>query len=551
MISPHKGPSRRRFLRQGVAAFFLLGPARPLRAGPVPRLEKGVPYHWNALVDRARVLASVPFASQAAAPPIHQWIERLHAHHPGGIHMIEQAFLGAANDAPFRVEGLYPDNRQRKATALYLVDEGKAHQWIFRGNQFDYGDAAVATNAPQNLFYGGMALWLPGDKAPFAIFDGKGMFSVAVVPGEFNARSAIVEINPTLPNARDTLRTRAIYIHKPLQRWAPLVVDVLLDSAELTGAVRMSIVRDPDGKTRVHHDQSWFVRDALTQLGLAPQFVRPVSSLACTTSMAMAQRLQRAMQPRPINSGVCLVDDKHQQIWRPLSIAKQSTLTVFDTRKPLGFGVLRRIADSANSPLFSPARRETFCWTVPQGTWPDGHLQLIEAPESDDSYRSSHPSRPFRASAAPAAHAHLVWVPTTEVMNTAGTALNVRYRQDWMLDVESELTSKLQVCDSRFECHGDGRSRQLRVTVFFSGGMLARRGSEDEPDNGLQARVHAGRGDMTDPEIRMLRSDGDLVARLSFNVLTTGPEPVGLRAQLTQAGSTVSEIWLFTYLPSV
>jgi len=536
---------RRTFLRRTLTAGLLAGfdgfAEAALPATPIPRLDKGVPFHWDQLISRARTLASAPFQAESNATVINRWIDSLHAVHPKGIHMIPQAFLGTRNSAPFLIEGLYPDNQQRKAVSVFLVENGEARQWIFRGNQFDYGDAAVAANAPQNLFYGGIAIWLPGAKAPFLRFDGIGQYAAAVIPGQFDTEAAFVDINPAVRPTRgenkQTLRTRAIYLHVPSDRWSPLEMSLLIDSVQLSGAIHLRWVRLPDGSLRSDHHHIWFIRDRLAQLGLAPQH----TPIPREEGLLRCNRLYMPTTKRAAARAVCMLDERRQQIWRPLANQGRTTLTVFDTRMPVGYGLLHRFNPAAtDSRPLSPENMQTQCWTVPGPGWPRGNLELIEA-DTTPTHNSG---------TATARRATLAWVPERARASLAQQQrpLAISFRQIWSLEPDRFLTTMLQVTDSRMRCDGNQRDYQLLVEIDFMGGLFSR-----DPDAiKIQPQVHSTRGTLDGTQLDLGRADnGEAITTLRFTLTANGPEPIGLRAGLRHDKHNISEIWLFTYLPGL
>lgn len=544
---------RRAFLRQTVGAALLTEAGRQAQASrfnPLPRLDKPVPFHWDQLISRAKTLASADYQVESNATVINRWIDSLHAVHPQGIHMIPSAYLGSRDQAPFLIEGLYPDNQTRKSVAIFLVENGQARQWIFRGNQFAYGNAAVATNAPQNLFYGGAAVWLPGEKAPFLRLDGIGQYAAAVIPGQFDTNAGIVHINPAVRNAlsgNDSLRTRAIYLHLPKDRWSPIEVSLLVDSIPLSGAIHMRWQRAPDGSLTAEHHHIWFIRDPLVQIGLAPQHAAiPVSeSLGCV-------RMLTPSIEQKATYAACLLDEDRQQIWRPLGANRQSTLTVFDTRMPVGFGLLHRFnRAAADTEPFSPSNRHTQCWTVPGFGWPKGNLELIETDGSQPKRHKTagHGNLDTRQDTGTKRKGFLCWVPELPRQSpNEQRPLAVSFHQHWRLDMGQYLTVLLQTMDSRMRCSGNQREYQLEIEIDFGEGRLSR----DPAAIRIEPRIHASRGQVGDTDIVIKGAQNGLsIVRLRFQLTANGPEPIALRAQLQHDKANISEIWLFTYLPGL
>ncbi len=549
---PGTNHRRRHFLRQAAGLGVLASTASPLLGAapsglsPIPRLDKPFEYHWDQLISRARTLASAPFQPESNATVITQWIDSLHAVHPQGIRMIPQAFLGKQNQAPFQIEGLYPDNHQRKSVAVYLVEDGRARQWIFRGNQFRYGDAAVATNAPQNLFYGGIAVWLPGDDSPFLRFDGVGQYQAASIPGQFDILAQVVEVNPALSrpgrqHGGSALRTRAIFLNVPKDRWSPLEVDLLIDSPKLSGAIHMQWTRDPDGQLHVRQQQVWFARDPLIQLGLAPQ------SLTVPTAQGLGCRPEGLRALPSASWGVRLLDDRNQGLWRPVASGSQTTLTVFETEQPKGgFGLqYRPNPEYPESEPFAPANMHTQCWTVPGPGWPGGNLELIESRSAESkSVRSSTVAKQRSAS--------LCWAVNTPVdARQQQRPVALTFEQHWALNHNQRaLTDKLHVVTSELDCTGSQRAFRVQVVIDFTGGIYCR----DLGAFDLASKIHTSRGTVGGESLQLLPSqapDGEAIAQLRFYVEASGPEPLALRAQILQGKETASEIWLFTYLPGI
>jgi glucans biosynthesis protein len=205
------------------------------------------------------------------------------------------------------------------------------------------------------------------------------------------------------------------------------------------------------------------------------------------------------------------------------------TNSFFD-HNPQGFGLLQRdraFHNYEDDGVFYDRRPSL--WVEPQGDWGEGAVQLVEIPTDDE------------------IHDNIVayWVPKEPVK--AGSEWSFKYRLHWLADEPYPPTEVGRVRHTRLGIGGvPGQPRPKGVRKFvidFEGGPLDALEKLDE----VEPVISTSRGKIDNDYA--LQIVGTKSWRAFFDLDAEGAEPVDLRCFLRLDDRTLTETWLFQYLP--
>jgi glucans biosynthesis protein len=228
--------------------------------------------------------------------------------------------------------------------------------------------------------------------------------------------------------------------------------------------------------------------------------------------------------------GLAIWTGAGERIWRPLNNPPTVQTSSFEDSDPKGFGLLQR--DRAfyhyeDDGVFYDRRPSV--WVEPQGGWGRGAVQLVEIPTDDE------------------IHDNIVayWVPATPV--TAGSRWSFAYRLHWLADEPYPPTAVARVRHTRLGRGGiPGQPRPAGARKFvidFEGGPL----EELKKLDPVKPVVNASRGRIDNAYA--LQIVGTRNWRAFFDLYAEGPELVDLRCFLRLGERTLTETWLYQYIP--
>jgi glucans biosynthesis protein len=230
------------------------------------------------------------------------------------------------------------------------------------------------------------------------------------------------------------------------------------------------------------------------------------------------------------SDGLAMWTGAGERLWRPLNNPEITRTSTFTDNNPKGFGLLQRDRDFAeyqDDGAFYEKRPGV--WIEPVGDWGKGEVQLLEIPTDDEIYDNI------------AAY----WKPSEPI--TAGSTHTYEYKLHWVAE-EPYPPQVGRVVATRLGQGGTpGQERPDNVKKFivdFEGGPLAKLEQRFDVD----AVVDASRGTVDNPfAIKVVGTDR---FRAIFDLEIEGDEPVDLRLYLSLNGETLTETWLYQYLPA-
>jgi glucans biosynthesis protein len=229
------------------------------------------------------------------------------------------------------------------------------------------------------------------------------------------------------------------------------------------------------------------------------------------------------------SDGLALWTGGGERIWRPLNDPPQVQTSVFVDQNPKGFGLLQRDRSFDNyldDGVFYERRPSV--WVEPLGDWGEGSVQLVEIPTDDE------------------IHDNIVayWVPKAPV--EAGSDWAFKYRLHWLKD-EPYPSSLARVISTRLGRGGiPGQPRpkdKKKIVIDFVGGPL-----EELKKNDPVKLVVSSSGGIIDGEY-VLQVVGTTGWRAFLDIAAEGNAPIDIRAYLRLEDKTLTETWLYQFIP--
>ena len=156
-------------------------------------------------------------------------------------------------------------------------------------------------------------------------------------------------------------------------------------------------------------------------------------------------------------------------------------------------------------------------------------MQLVEIPTDDE------------------IHDNIVvyWVSETPVKR--GDEIPLSYRLTWAKDEPhpAEVSAVTATRIGRGGIAGQPRPKGVvKFAVDFDGGLA---GALDRETEGVEAVVTASRGELSNIDCYSVKVG--TAWRMTFDITASGLDPVDLRAYLKRGDQTLTETWLYQFLP--
>ena len=412
---------------------------------------------------------------------------------------------------------------------IWLVDGGMARRLKADGNLFSIGPLIKDADPAAPYGFSGFRVHGPINRPDYfdeyVVFQGASYFR-AVGRGHLYGLSARgLAVNTARPGGEEFPLFRAFWVEKPAPGERAITVHALLDSESVTGAYRFKA--EPGEATVIDVEATIFPRRPLKHVGLGP-----------LTSMYLHgpghHRIDDDFRPAVHDSdGLAILNGNNECIWRPLTNPRTLQTSAFLDKNVKGFGLCQR-ARSFHSFEDLEARYEKrpTVWIEPKGTWGAGYVELIEIPTGEE------------------IHDNIVayWVPKAPVKT--GDELRYAYKLYWGNDEPNPPVNIGRVVATYTGAGGvPGARRQedlikRKFVIDFVGGPLA--AMEQRFDVTPVISHSHGRVD----NAYVIKVVGTDRWRALFDLATEGDQPVDLRCYLRLGDETLSETWLYQWIPT-
>ncbi|TDR85411.1 glucan biosynthesis protein [Enterovirga rhinocerotis] len=502
-------------LGAGAVAFGLPGPAHAQAntLGELIRtsLGEGQSFSWAALTDLARTISKRPFA----APPtdLPEPFANLNYERYVAIRSLPGGRIWEGENRGFVAEPLPRGFVFTTRVGLFTVEDGQVRRVAFDKSRFDFGELPVKSDTADPGF-SGFRLLSTSSETPweFALVQGATFFRAAGRGQPFGIIARALTLKPGEPKGEEFPAFRAFWLERPAAGTNALVVNGLIDSESVTGAVRMTM--RPGDTTLVDVETTLFPRVNLDHVGLG----------GSGASFLFGPNVRGTMDDiRPgayEAAGLSILNGQGEWVWRPLNNPDTLQISAFLDDNPRGFGLLQRDRDFAafQDDVLRYERRPSL-WIEPIGEWGPGAVQLIEIPSDSEINKNIL----------------AYWRPKAPL--PAGQEASFAYRQFWTWTPPAR-PNLAQVVATR---SGRAAARRRRFAVEFQGDGLAEVPPDLKPVLSSQpGAIHNVRV-WTYPERKAVR----VTFELDFGTDTA----CEMRLLLQSGTQPVSETWLYRWTP--
>ncbi len=515
--------SRRQFAQFAAA----LGAASGFGVPPVlaanTELEFGEQraFDFDVLIRKARDLAAGPYAAPAIRHS--EILERIDYDAFQKIRYRRELGLGEGEDVNFPAQLFHLGRYFKASVRIHWLERGEAREVLYRRNYFTFGKSGLKTSLPDDLGFSGFRLQ-DGHQAntDWMAFLGGSYFRSSGELNQYGLSARGIAIDTALQTPEEFPRFTEFWLQPGTAASDRFTVFALLDGPSVTGAVRM----DCSKAGRVQQDIAarFFVRNDIKRMGVAP-----------LTSMFWYGEHNRhqAADWRPEihdSDGLALWTGAGERIWRPLNNPSEVRTNSFFDKSPRGFGLLQRdraFHNYEDDGVFYDRRPSV--WVEPLEDWGEGAVQLVEIPTDDE------------------IHDNIVayWVPKKPAR--AGSEWSFTYRLFWNAEEPYPSSSAARAIHTRLGNGGvPGQPRPDGVRKFvidFAGSALDGLAKKDD----VKPVIDASAGTISNAYA--LQVVGTTTWRAFFDLDVDGSNPVDLRCFLTLDGRSLTETWLYQYLP--
>jgi glucans biosynthesis protein len=479
------------------------------------------PFDFERLSETARKLAMKPYDE---GPIRYQELLNsidFEAHQR--IRFRSERSIWGDGSKPYPIQFFHLGRYFKRPVSIYLLEGGQAREVIYSADYFNFGDPTLAEKLPADLGFAGFRVMDKQGKPDWLSFLGSNYFRSAGELNQYGLSTRGIAINTGLMDREEFPRFTSFWIEETNKASEAIVIYALLNGPSIAGAYRIESTKG-QGVTMTIRAQL-FPRTDIERMGIAP-----------LTSMFWFDTHNRhvAIDWRPEihdSDGLAMWSGTGERIWRPLNNPPTVQTNTFSDKDPRGFGLFQRdrnFESYEDDSVFY--NRRPSVWVEPRGSWGEGGVQLIEIPTDDEIYDNIV----------------AYWLPNKPV--TAGSEWSYEYRLYWLADEPSGLPKFGRVIATRIGVGGiPGQiprpKGRRKFVIDFAGGLLEGLKQKDK----VQAKVTVSRGTIEDEYT--IQVVGTNKWRAFFDLDVDGDEPVDLRCFLQLGDQTLTETWLYQYLP--
>ncbi len=520
---------KRAFLRTlgilGAAAAIGARPGMTIAASPTnfPTLAPTGGFNYAWLKGEASRLARMPYHVHGSHLPPD--VAALDWDQYQAIRFDPGHALWADEKMRFRAQLFHLGLFFKRPVRIFEVHDGRAHEIAYDPALFDYGASGLdGGKQPRDLGFAGFRLHVAPDfRYDVAAFLGASYFRAVGSEGQYGLSARGLAVDTALPRPEEFPDFTDFYLQRPDPQSATLVVYALLDSPSVAGAYRFAVT--PGDVLLMDMDAALYPRQPIERLGIAP----------CTSMFQMGEndrRMANDWRPEIHDSdGLAMHTGAGEWIWRPLRNPAALSFNSFADDNPRGFGLLQRDRNFdhyQDDGVFYEKRPSL--WVEPKGDWGKGAVQLVEIPTQDETFDNIvafwNPARPVQP----------------------GGELLYGYRLYW--GGVPPARPPLAACVATRTGIGGviGRKREYysqRFALDFAGGPLAQL---DMQKTKLEPVITSSGGRIEITSARPLAAINGV--RVMFDVVPPpNTDPITLRAYLRSGAQTLSETWLYEWIP--
>lgn len=423
----------------------------------------------------------------------------------------------------------------KRRIRMFSVDPSsrEAREVHFRPELFNYNDAHVDVkqlDGKTDLGFAGFRAFKKPELARRDIvsFLGASYFRAVDDTYQYGLSARGVAID-TFSDHEEFPDFTAFWFETPKPQDTSFVVYALLDGASITGAYKFTIDCQ---KTQVvmSIENQLYARKDIQQLGIAPM----TSMFSCGTN---DRQMCNTYHPQIHDSDrLAMWTGKGEWIARPLNNPQRLTFNSFSDENPRGFGLLQLDHDFNDyQDVIGWYDKRPSLWVEPQGKWGKGAIELMEIPTTGETLDNIV----------------CFWQPEQAVK--AGSELSFGYKLYWssLPPVESSLA---RVGATRVGMGGfpEGWAPGehfpdvwcRRFAIDFVGGDL-----KAAAPKGIEPVITVSSGTFKQVEILYVEPLNAYRILFDWYPNSDSTDPVNMRLFLRTKGETLSETWMYQYMP--
>jgi glucans biosynthesis protein len=505
---------RRTFVLAGSALAALFSNSGPILAAAAGSAEGAVAFDPGALRQMARDLAQKPF--QAPDGKLPDPLAHLTYDQYRDIRFDPQRALWRDQGLLFTVQLFHRGFLYTNRVDLYEVVDGRAQPIRYSPDLFNFG---VNARPEGDLGFAGFRIHTPLNRADYfdevAAFIGASYFR-AVGKGEgYGISGRGLAIRTAEPTGEEFPVFKAFWIERPHPGVNSIVVNALLDSPSVAGALRFTI--RPGEETIFDVEATFYPRVDIVEAGIAP--------LTSMFEFDAANRFD-IDDYRPAvhdSDGLLMWTGSNEQLWRPLNNPHDLQLSTFTDVNPRGFGLMQRKRSFATyDDLEAHYERRPSLWVEPIGDGGEGAVRLVEIPAGEE------------------INDNIVafWRPTQPLK--AKGEYGFTYRLHWSAGTPPG-DGIAQIIDTRSGTAGKDKNRLFVLEAV--GDKLKQLPADAKPE--LEA--NADQGKLLNSVLAPNPETGGW--RISFELAPEGAKVVELRARIKLGDAPLTETWIYRWTP--
>ena len=487
------------------------------------RFGPAQPFDFEWLRSQARELAARPYQEPVIRHP--DILETIDYDAYQQIRFRPERALWEDGGAPFPVQFFHLGRFFKAPVRLYEVADGSAREILYAPDYFTFGKTGLREQLPDDLGFAGFRVMDGGGlKTDWLAYQGAAYFRTSGALDQYGLSARGLAIDTAMPWPEEFPRFTSFWLERTPEDSAHILIYALMDSPSVAGAYRFDWAKH-DGVGRRHPGRALLPQAHRAHgRGAADQHV-----LVRREQPAPGDRLA-AGDPRQRRAG-----DVDRRRRAHLAAAQQPA----DGADQLVRGrATPRASACCSATAPSTTTRTTACSTIAgrasgssrSSGWGRGAVQLVEIPTDDE------------------IHDNIVayWVPATPV--EAGS--------QWSLRLSAALARRRALSADRGRPRAPHPRRARRhprasrgpegarkFVIDFEGGPLADLKKLDQ----VEPVIDASRGRIDNAYA--LQIVGTRNWRAFFDLYVDGRSPVDLRCFLRLGERTLTETWLYQYIP--
>ena len=398
---------------------------------------------------------------------------------------------------------------------LYEVVDGTAQPIRYSPDLFTFG--ANPRPPDDDLGFAGFRVHTPLNRPDYfdevAAFLGASYFRAAGKGQGYGLSARGLAIGTADAAGEEFPVFKTFWIERPHSGVNSIVVNALLDSPSVAGALRFTI--RPGEDTVFDVEATLYPRVDIAAAGIAP-----------LTSMFYFDANNRVSVDdyRPAvhdSDGLLMWTGRGEQLWRPLDNPHDLQLSTFSDINPRGFGLMQRKRSfAAYDDLEAHYERRPSLWVEPIGDWGEGAVRLIEIPTAQE------------------IHDNIVafWRPAQPLK--AKGEYGFTYRLHWSAGIPP-AGGMAEILDTRSGSSGQDKNR---LFVLEAAGDKMKQLPADAK---LQLEASADQGKLLNPTLIPNPETGGW--RIIFELAPGDAKAVELRVRIKLGDTPLTETWTYRW----